>query len=385
MNDTLPGAFGQTQSSGGGGSLQGLLKQASSAFGGNSNNGFGDSRGFGDNRGFGMGAATTAATAAGFAGMSHFADRGDGHQQPRFGRSNSFTGDGGQQQPRGFGRSNSFTSGNNSSFHKQKQQHQQQQAAFGQQGFAPVTPQGFAPNNSAGFGTPGTFGPPTPLGTPGFGQGGPAGFNNQAYPPAYSIMDPPQFGFSGAMTTQGQPFGVQQGWGQQPQQQIPGFNNAGYANQSFSQPGFVSGSSGYDQSAQRGGGGGGGGWGTAGLAAGGLAAAGLGAGLASTYNSAFGNGSGGSGSYGFPTGVQQGYHNPAAAYGGPPLPPNPGKQGKKKDKNKNKAAVVTEQPPAEPATVNGWLHVPAGYELPEGIPKGLEVGNVGGGWGTGLV
>ena len=357
MNDTMPGAFGKTQSSEGG--FGGLLRTASTVLGGGGNN-----NGFTDNS-FGAGLAGTAATAAGFAGMQHFAqDRGEPQQQQRYGRSNSFGGDGGQQRG-GFGRSNSFSGGNNS---RNNNNFQQQGGGFGQQGFGPTTPQGFGPNNN--FATPATFGPPTPQS--GFGPGAPAGFNNQAYPPAYSVMDPPQFGFSGAMTTNGQPYGVQQaGWGQQQQQQqqIPPFNNGGFV----SQPGFVGGSSGYGQTHQRGNSGGGG-WGTA--AAGGLAAAGLGAALGSTYNSAFGSGNGGSAGYGFPTGMQQGYHNPAAAYGGPPLPPNPGKQGKKKNKNKDKSAVVTDQPPAAPAAVGGWLHVPAGYELPEGIPKGLEVRTV---------
>lgn len=335
MNDTMPGAFGKNQSSHGFG---GLMRTASSVLngGGAGNNGFND-------YGLGGGAGATAATAAGFAGMSHFADRGERHQQQGFGRSNSFGGDGGGQQRSRLNRNNSF-GGNNNGFS------QQQQQGFGQQGFAPSTPQGFGPNNN--FATPGTFGPPTPQGTPGFGQGAPAGFNNQAYPPAYSVMDPPQYGFSGAMTTQGQPYGVQQGWGQQQQQPFA----SGYGQQSH----------------QRGASGGG--WGAA--AAGGLAAAGLGAGLASTYNSAFGGGNGGGGGYGYPTGMQQGYH-PAAAYGGPALPPNPGKQGKKKNKDKNKSAVVTEQPQAVPMAVNGWLHMPPGYELPDGIPKGLEVGSDG--------
>ncbi|CAN0403897.1 unnamed protein product, partial [Hapterophycus canaliculatus] len=227
-----------------------------------------------------------------------------------------------------------------------------QQGPFGQQGFVPTTPQGFGPNTPGGFGTPGTYGPPTPLGTPGYGQG----FNGDQYPPAYSVMDPPTpFGFSGAMTTQ-------QGWGQQPQ---PAYNSNGFANQMNTQAGFVGGSSSFGRQADRGSGSDF--WNSAGIAGAGLAGAGLGAGLASTYNSAFGSG----GAYGVPT---DGFPNPAAAYGGPSMPPAPGKVPKKKgggNKNKNKDPV-TEQPVPGPVP-EGWLAMPAGFELPDGIPKGLEV------------
>ncbi len=344
MNDDMPGAFGRPQSSGGGG----LFEKVSSALNGGSADGFGgNNRGFGSGNGFGA-AAATAATAAGFGGAAHAAAAGQrGGDQQRQGR---------------FGRSSSFSESQRGGSFPPHQQQQQQAAGFGQPGFAPTTPQGFGPTAPMGFGTPGTFGPPTPQLTPSFSQpGAPAGFNNQAYPPAYSVMDPP-FGFSGAMTTQGQPnWGGSQlgGWGGAQQQ--PQYDSRGFAKEMA--PGF--------------GASGGGGWGSAaGMAAGGLAAAGLGAGLASTYNQAFGSGSGGSGGpYGFPTG---GYTNPGMAYGGPPGPPKGGK-GKKKGGGKgkqDKSAVVTEAPPTGPTPLEGWLHVPQGYELPDGIPKGLEVGEV---------
>ncbi|CAM9768114.1 unnamed protein product [Pylaiella littoralis] len=395
MNDTMPGPFGQPQQSSGGG-LAGLFERASSAFNGSSGN-----------DGFNT-AAATAATAAGFGGMSQFAGGGGGSNHEGMGV-------GGQRQSR-FGRSRSFGGSNTNGFGQQQQQQQRQQrgrshSGYGPQGFASTTPQGFGPNTPQGFGpntpqgfgpntpqgfgpntpqgfgpntpgmfdTPGTYGPPTPLGTPGYGQATPLGFDNQPYPPAYTVMDPPQFGFSGAMTTQGQPFGAQQAWSQQPQQS---FNNAGFANQVGPQPGFMGASPGFgtnSAAAQRGARGGNG-WNSAGMTgAAGLAAASLGAGLASTYNRAFGDGvgsrsGGGGGAYDFAAGMPQGFPNQAAAYGGPGMPPAGGKtKGKKGGGNKNKPAVVVEQPPLVPEQIGGWLHVPAGYELPEGIPKGLEI------------
>lgn len=112
------------------------------------------------------------------------------------------------------------------------------------------------------------------------------------------------------------------------------------------------------------------------MAGAGLAGAGLGAGLAATYNQGFGGGG-----YGYRPMMQPGYGNSAAAYGGPMTLPSLSKGGKGGGKgggggkgNKGGKTPVTEQPPAGFVPVGGWLALPPGYELPEGIPKGLEVG-----------
>lgn len=234
---------------------------------------------------------------------------------------------------------------------------------FGQQGG------GF--NTAAGFSSQ----PGTPSGFP--GQAAP-GFHSQ---PNYSgqhnfFQQGYGTGFSGAMTTQGQPpaYGTQswQPWGQQTQPAGTAYTG-GYSQMATAQ-GYPSGS----QSAR----GSGDFWQTAGIAAGaGLA----GAGLATAYNQNYGGNSGYSGGYGM---VPPGFHQaPSAQYGGPMTLPNlngkgGGGGGKNKGgggKSKNKGGgggVVTEQPQGV-APVAGWLHVPPSYELPEGIPKGLEVRHVG--------
>lgn len=328
----IPGLSGNPNGQNQGG-LAGSLQGLAGALGGGNN---------ANNNGFN----TTGATAAGFGGLAALS----GPYTGSFGnnRSDSFTGSPGFAQDRGgfgqrqgsFGRQGSFS---------------QQQQGFGQQqgyGFDPQ--QGYGYDQLGGYGQQGGYG------------------------------DPMQ-GFSGAMTTQGQqgyspqlasPWSVHQNQWAQNQQQlpVPGFTN-GFASEIVPQPGF---GQSFGQTTPRGQGGSF--WPSAGMAGAGLA----GAGLASGYNQGYGGAA--LGGYGQPG---YGYGGQASAYGGPPiLSSMPGKGGSGKGGGGKGGGGkggggkgggggkppggVTEQP-VGPMPMAGWLHVPPGFDLPEGIPKGLEV------------
>lgn len=323
--------------------------------------------GFG-NSGFNPNAAgTAAATAAGFGGLTALAggllsnDANNAGTTNGQGTSGGFPGAGfrGQthvqspHQPT-LQRSHSFSGTGNFAGFGQQSGGFNTAAGFSSQ---PGTPSGFTGQTAPGFHTQSNY-------------AGQQGF----FPQSYGTT-----GFSGAMTTQGQPsgYGAQaqtwQPWGQQTQPTGTGYTG-GYSQMATAQ-GYPSGS----QSAR----GSGDFWQTAGIAG----AAGLaGAGLATAYNQGYGGNSGYGANSGYGGGygmVPPGFHQaPAGQYGGPMTLPSLGKGGgggggknkgnSGKNKNKGGVPVVTEQPQGV-APVAGWLHVPPSYELPEGIPKGLEV------------